>query len=154
MSRLWGGSPSPEDQFASEVIILADQILGVTVKRAGGFAVRIEWADGPPVTMNLQNIYAEAQQLDGDARAERLRRAVLAMRPQPRPATWRDAVPLLRPAVRTASWANAVMTAPGSGKPAKVPFGRPLVPFVKVLCAIDSEHAITFATGADLTAWG
>jgi hypothetical protein len=56
--------------------------------------------------MNLQNIYVEAQQLGGDARAEWLRRAVLAMAPRPRPASWRDAAPLLMPAVRTA-WRSA-----------------------------------------------
>src|SRR5262249_61193520 len=91
----------------------------------------------------------------GDARAERLHRAVLAMVPQPRPAKWRDAAPLLMPAVRTASWANAMITTTaGAREPAAVPFGRPLVPFVKVLCAIDSEHSMTFATAADLAAWG
>jgi hypothetical protein len=59
------------------------------------------------------------------------------------------------PAVRTATWANAKITTPaGTGEPAAVPFGRPLVPFVKVLCAVDSEHSMTFATGADLAAWG
>jgi hypothetical protein len=103
--------------------------------------------------MNLQNIYVEAQQLGGDARAERLRRAVLAMVPRPRPASWRDAAPLLMPAVRTATWANAVITTAGTGEPAGAPFGRPLVPFVKVLCAIDCEHSMTFATSADLAAW-
>lgn len=35
-----------------------------------------------------------------------------------------------------------------------VPFGKPLAPFVKVLCAIDSEHSMAFASAADLTAWG
>jgi hypothetical protein len=40
------------------------------------------------------------------------------------------------------------------GALAQVPFGKPLVPFVKVLCAIDSEHSMTFATAADLARWG
>ena len=152
MSWLRGGS-SPEDKFANEVIALLRGILGLKATRLDGFALRIERPDGP-VTMNLQNIYAEARQLDADARAERLRRAVLAMAPQPRPTTWDDAAPLLLPAVRTSSWANAATAAKGEGGLAAVPFGSPLVPFVKVLCAIDFEHSMSFATAADLSAWG
>ena len=49
------------------------EILGLKAKRVDGFALRVERSDKSPLTMNLQNIYAEAQQLDGDARAERLR---------------------------------------------------------------------------------
>jgi hypothetical protein len=153
MSWLRGAS-SPEDQFASEVIALVREILGLKAERLDGFALRIERPDGQPVTMNLQNVYAEAQQLDGAARAERLCRAVLAVVPPPRPASWRDAAPLLMPAVRTASWANAMTGPARAGAPAGVPFGQPLVPFVKVLCAIDAEHSMSFATAADLAAWG
>lgn len=152
MPRLPGAS-SPEDEFASEVIILVRGTLGLKATPLDGFALRIEWPNGP-LTMNLQNIYAEVQQLDGDARAERLRRAVLAMAPQSRPAKWHDAAPLLLPAVRTASWANAVTGATGDPGLATVPFGKPLMPFVKVLCAIDSEHSMSFATTVDLAAWG
>jgi hypothetical protein len=153
MAWLRGTSSSPEDQFAGEVIGLVRGILGLRAERLDGFALRVEQPDGPPVTMNLHNVYSETQGLDGDARAERLRRAVLALVPQPRPATWRDAAPRLMPAVRTASWANELSSI-GAGEPAAGPFGRPLAPFVKLLCAIDSEHAIAFATGADLTKWG
>ena len=53
-----------------------------------------------------------------------LRRAVLAMAPQPRPANWRDAAPLLMPAVCTASWANAMTGTLREGGPAAVPFGN------------------------------
>jgi hypothetical protein len=136
------------------MIALVRGLLGLKAKRLDGFALRIDRPGVPPVTMNLQNIYLEAQQLDGDARAQRLRRAMLAMVPQPRPASWRDAAPLLMPAVRAASWANAVISNARDGASAAVPFGRPLVPFVKVMCAIDSEHSMTFATVADLAAWG
>jgi hypothetical protein len=118
------------------------------------FALRIERPDGPPVTMNLHNISADAQQVEGDARAERLRRAVLAAVPRPRPASWRDAGPLLMPAVRAASWANSMISTARPGAFSAVPFGKPLAPFVKVLCAIDSEHSMALATTADLTAWG
>src|SRR5690349_18400787 len=143
MSWLRGPS-SPEDKFANEVIALLRAILGLKATRLDGFALRIERPDGP-VTMNLQNIYAEARQLDGDARAERLRRAVLAMAPQPRPVTWEAAASLLLPAVRTSSWANAATAAKQDGGLAALPFGTPLVPFVKVLCAIDFEHSMSFA---------
>ena len=136
-----------------EVIALVREILGLKAERLDGFALRVERPDGQPVTMNLPNVYAEAQQLDGAARAERLRRAVLAVVPQPRPASWRDAAPLLMPAVRTASWADAMTGPARAGVPAEVPFGQPLVPFVKVLCAIDAEHSMTFATAADLATW-
>lgn len=144
-------SSSPEDQFASEVIALVDEILGLEAERVDDFALRIDRPEGGPVTMNLHNIYAEVRQLDGDARTERLRKAVLAMLPPDRPGTWEDAVPQLLPAVRTASWANATTGAARTEPPA--PFGRPLVPFVKVLCAIDSEHSIAFAGVDDLSAW-
>lgn len=63
--------------------------LGLKATRVDGFALLIGHPDGRTVTMNLQNIYVEAQQVDGDARAGRLRRAVLAMAPPPRPAHWR-----------------------------------------------------------------
>jgi hypothetical protein len=76
------------------------------------------------------------------------------MVPQPTPADWREAAPRLLPAVRTASWASALVRPSGAGASAAVPFGRPLAPFVKVLCAIDSEHSISFATAADLARWG
>lgn len=145
-------SPSPEDQFASEVIALVENILGLEAERVDDFALRIDRPEGGPVTMNLHNIYAEARRLDGEARAERLRKAVLAMMPPDRPASWDDAAPQLLPAVRTASWAYAAVGDGRAETPA--PFGRPLVPFVKVLCAIDSEHSIAFAGGDDLATWG
>jgi hypothetical protein len=154
MPRLRGSSSAPEDPFAQEVVALVRAILGLKAERLADFAVQIERPDGPPVIMNLHNIYAEAQEVEGDARAERLRRAVLAMVPPPRPATWPDAVPRLMPAVRSASWANAGLSVVPPGRPARGPFGRPLVPFIKVLCAIDFEHGMTYATGADLAAWG
>jgi hypothetical protein len=86
---------SPEDQFAGDVIAVVRGILGLKAKRVDGFALLIERPEGPPVTMNLHNIYAEARALAGEARAERLRRAVLAMVPRPRPADWADAAPFL-----------------------------------------------------------
>src|SRR5262249_1656335 len=119
MPWLRGAGSSPEDRFACEVIALVRAILGLQARKVDDFALLIERPGGPPGTMNLQNIYVEAQQLDGDARAERLRRAVLAMVPRPRPATWRAAAPLLMPAVRTATWANAMITTPdGTAEPA------------------------------------
>jgi hypothetical protein len=154
MPRLWGAPSSPEERFAGEIIALVGGILGLKARQLDGFSLQIERPDGPPVTMNLHNIYAETQQLDGNARTERLRRAVLAMGPQPRPVNWRDAAARLLPAVRSASWANAATGPSAAGNSAALPFGRPLVPFVKVLCAIDSAHSIGFATAADLAAWG
>ncbi|MBO0803465.1 MAG: hypothetical protein J2P25_10390 [Nocardiopsaceae bacterium] len=147
-------SPSPEDQFAREVIALAREIGGPKVRRLDGFALRIEWPGGGPVTMNLQNIYAEARQLDGDERAEYLRRAVLGMAPHDRPAEWNVAAPLLLPAVRSVSWSNAASVGAEPGASAPIPFGKPLAPFIKVACAIDFEHSMTFATPEDLAAWG
>ena len=154
MSWLRGASPSPEDLFAREVIALVREILRLKAKRVDDLALRIERPDGPPVTMNLRNIYLEAQQVEGDARARRLRRAVLAAVPPARPASWRDAAPLLMPAVRTASWANPLISTAEAGALTAVPFGKPLAPFVKVMCAIDSEHSMAFATAADLSEWG
>src|SRR6266849_10466234 len=113
MPWLRGVASSPEDRFASEVIALVRGILGLKAKKLDDFALLVERPGGPRVTMNLQNLYVEAQQLDGGARAERLDRAVLAMVPQPRPASWRDAAPLLMPAVRAATWANAMSLSRG-----------------------------------------
>jgi len=149
-----GASARHEDQFANEVIALVRAVLGLKAKRLADFALLIERPDGAAVTMYLHTLYLEAQQLEGDARAERLRRAVLASVPEPRPANWRDAAPLLMPAVRTASWVNSMTSTAEAGALAAVPFGKPLAPFVKVLCAIDSEHSMSFATAADLAAWG
>jgi hypothetical protein len=154
MSWLRGASARPEDQFANEVIALVRAVLGLKAKRLADFALLIERPDGAAVTMYLHTLYLEAQQLEGDARAERLRRAVLASVPEPRPANWRDAAPLLMPAVRTASWVNSMTSTAEAGALAAVPFGKPLAPFVKVLCAIDSEHSMSLATAADLARWG
>ncbi|MBO0838152.1 MAG: hypothetical protein J2P28_21915 [Actinobacteria bacterium] len=140
-----GASSSPQDQFATEVIALVRGILGLKAKRLDDFALRIEGADGSRTIMNLHNIYADTRELEGDARAERLRRAVLGMVHPPSPADWREAAQLLMPAVRASSWTNAL---------ADAAFGKPLVPFVKVLCAIDFEHSMGFATVDDLAAWG
>jgi len=149
------GARSPEDEFADEVAALARDLLGAKVTPCGEFSLLLELPGGAAVTMNLHNVFAEASQLDTDGRAERLRRAVLGMMPSPRPATWKEAAGRLLPAVRAASWANAmVLPAEAGGGPLRPPFGRPLVPFVKVLCAIDSEHSIAFATDGDLAAWG
>ncbi len=154
MRWLRGASPSAEAQFANEFIGLVRAVLGVKAVRRDGFALLVEFPDSTAVTINLANIYAEAQQLEGDARARLLSRVVLAMVPCTGPATWRDAAPRLMPAVRTAGGANALITIPGGGGDPEVPFGRPLVPFAKVLCAIDSEHSIAFATCGDLASWG
>lgn len=149
-----GSAPSPEERFASEIISLVHEILGLKAKQLDDFALLIDHPGSPPVTMNLQNVYLEAQQLRGQARTERLRRAVLAILPQPHPASWHDAAPLLMPAVRTPSWANATASMTLARPPARVPFGKPLAPFVKLLCAIDFEHSMSFATSADLSTWG
>src|SRR5690242_17604261 len=98
------GPKSPEDLFAEEMIRLVHDLLGVKAVRQPDFALKIESPNRDPVTMYLANVYAEAQQLTGEARADRLRIAVLAMKPQPRPATWDEAKSKLLPAIRTASF--------------------------------------------------
>jgi hypothetical protein len=145
---------SPEDQFADEVIGLVRELLGLTATRLDGFALQIDQPGGLPIVMNLQNVYAEDRPVDAAARARRLRTAVMAMVPSLRPATWATAAPRLLPAVRAASWVAASSgqtSAPGRSVRT---FARPLVPFVSVICAIDSEHAMTFATDDDLRSWG
>jgi len=137
---------SPEDKFADEVAGLIQSLLGVKPKRVADFALEIDRGADPPITMNLHNVFAETRNISGDERAARLRTAVLGMVPPPRPATWLDAAPKLLPAVRAASWVGA------GGLVGLIRV--PLAPFVSVLCAIDSEHAMTFATESDLHAWG
>lgn len=147
------GRPSAEDAFASEIVALIHEIHGLKASPADGFALRIELPDGP-VIMNLRTWYTHAQRLAGPARARQLRRAVLGGVPQPRPATWPEAAPRLLPAVRPSSWVNGLSAQMGDAGPDAGPFTRPLVPFLSVLCAIDSAHSIEFATAADLATWG
>lgn len=137
---------SPEDMFADEVAGLIQSLLGVKPKRLADFALEIDRVGDSPITMNLHNVFAETHNISGDERAARLRTAVLGMVPPPRPTTWLDAAPKLLPAVRAASWVAA------GGLEGLIRL--PLAPFVGVLCAIDSEHAMTFATESDLQAWG
>src|SRR5215467_1495628 len=101
------GAGSPRDEFADEVIGLIQDLLGLRATRLGDFALQIGRPDGPPVVMNLQNVYAEAQVLEGDTRARHLRTSILAMYPTPRPTTWNEVVPRLLPAVRAVSWLAA-----------------------------------------------
>ncbi|HYK70872.1 MAG TPA: hypothetical protein VEV45_23230 [Streptosporangiaceae bacterium] len=144
---------SPEDEFADEVIGLVQDLLGLKATKLDNFALQIARPGGTPIQMNLHNVYIEARSVGGDERAQRLRTAILAMVPSTRPATWTDAAPRLLPAVRAASWvAASFSSAPVTGRSA-MPFARPLVPFVSIMCAIDSEHAMTFATDTDLAAW-
>jgi len=136
---------SPEDQFADEIVALA-QGAGFKAERMDGFRIRLQHAGGSPVIMNLGNIFVEARQLTGEARATRLRTAVLAMSPPPRPASWNEAAPKLMPAVRTVAWLSGPDTAP--------PINRPLLPFLRSMCAIDAGHAMTYVTDKDLAKWG
>ena len=128
------------------MIRLVREVLGVKAERLADFALSIPRHGGAPATMNLHNIYLEAEKLESDARVARLRIAVLAMQPGPRPATWEEAESRLFPALRSASWAAA---AGGPG-----PVRRAWAPFVRLTYAIDSEHGMTFANDGDLEAWG
>lgn len=139
-------STSPGDRFADEMKALAQNLAGFKAERIDGFRLRLELPDGRAIVMNLGNIYLEAQQLSGEARAERLRTAVLAMSPPPRPDTWDEAAPKLMPAVRSVSW----LTAP----PGPKPISKSFLPFLRLMCAIDSEHALSYVTGDDLRKWG
>src|SRR5580692_1772310 len=153
MSWLRRTARTPEGEFADEVIVLVHDLLGLKARKTHDFALRIELPGGTPTLMNLHTIYAEARALDPVARARRLRTAVLAMADKPRPATWDDAAQLLLPAVRAVSWVTASAgQSPARGQSRS--FARPLAPFVSVMCVIDSEHAMTYATSADLAAWG
>lgn len=143
---------TPQDAFAAEMTRLIRQLLPVRSVEAGpGFSLAITFTDGTGTTMFLDNFFAEAAQRTGDDRNERLRRAVLAMRPAPRPSTWAEARDRLFPAVRAISW--AVATAGGSG-PDKQPLYRPFLPFLALLTAVDDQYAMSFVSSADLEAWG
>jgi hypothetical protein len=147
MSWLFGRrSTSPEDKFADEMVLLAKSLAGFKAERIDGFRLRLELPGGSPIIMNLGNIYLEAQQLAGEARAARLRTAVLAMAPPPRPETWDEAAPKLMPAVRSVSWLNA--------PPGPKPISKSFLPFLHLMCAIDSEHALSYVTDDDLDKWG
>lgn len=147
MSWLLGRrSTSPEDKFADEMVLLAHSLAGFNAERIDGFRLRLELPGRSPIIMNLGNIYLEAQQLTGEARAARLRTAVLAMAPPPRPETWDEAAPKLMPAVRSVSWLM--------GPPGPKPISRSFLPFLRLMCAIDSEHALSYVTDDDLHKWG
>ena len=148
MSWLFGrkGSKSPEDQFADEMAALGESVMGFKVTRTEGFALHLEREGNNPIVMNLGNIFAETQKLHGAERQARLRNAVLAMVPPPRPETWDEAAPKLMPAVRAVSWLSA------SGS--MTPVNRTFMPFLRLLCAIDGEHALTYVTDEDIGNWG
>jgi len=147
MSWLFGKrSLSPEDKFADEMKVLAQSMAGFKAERIDGFRLRLEPPGGSPIVMNLRNIFLEAQQLTGEARAARLRTAVLAMAPPPRPETWDQAAPKLMPAVRSVSWLAAT--------PGPKPINKSLLPFLHLMCAVDSEHALSYVTHDDLDKWG
>lgn len=139
-------SMSPEDRFADEMMALAQSLAGFKAERIDGFRLRLELPDGRAIVMNLGNIYLEAQKLTGEERAARLRTAVLAMAPPPRPETWAEAAPKLMPAVRSVSWLT--------GPPGPRPISRTFLPFLRLMCAIDSEHALSYVTDDDLSKWG
>jgi len=127
------------------MVLLARSLAGFKAERIDGFRLQLELPGRSPIIMNLGNIYLEAQQLSGEARVARLRTAVLAMAPPPRPETWDEAAPKLMPAVRSLSW----LTAPLGPKP----ISKPFLPFLRLMCAIDSEYALSYVTDDDLHKW-
>lgn len=137
---------SPEKLFAEEVIDLVRVLLGVEARELPGFALAIPQPGSTSMTMNLHNIYIETQALVGEDRASRLRTAVLAMVPVPRPDTWKAAAPLLLPAIRPTSWAAA-----GGANTALC---KRIAPFVVQMLVLDSEHSMTYVTDDDLSRWG
>ncbi|HET7486368.1 MAG TPA: hypothetical protein VFJ85_00465 [Acidimicrobiales bacterium] len=139
----------PEDAFADEVAELITDLLPVTsVERGPEFTLSVSFEDGRTSSVFLGMIYAEAMSLEGHEREERVRRAVLAMAPAPRPATWADAEGRLLPAVRGMSWAAAA----GGGE--AQPLWRPFLPFLVLLAAIDADHGMSFVMPSDLRGWG
>ena len=139
---------SVEEQFSDEVIVLCRELLGARAKRRSDFALEIARPDGRAITMNLQNVFLEAQSSSGEERAMRLRTAVLAMAPQPRPATWDVAASKLLPAVRAVSWKAAASAASSVQA-----LHRPFLPYLDLMYAIDFENAMTYVTESDLRAW-
>ena len=148
MSWLSRWARSPEDRFADEMAKLTRNLLGVRVRRRDDFALDIG-DDEAPRTMFLHNVYQEAGRLEGEERARLLRTSVLALAAPIRPTSWDEAAPLLLPAVRAVGWAAAP-----AGIGAHPLVRRGLVPFVSLVCAVDSEHAMSFVTEPDLPLWG
>ncbi|MEY2452862.1 MAG: hypothetical protein QOD92_2436 [Acidimicrobiaceae bacterium] len=144
------GKRTPEDAFADEVSRLVTQLLPVQkVERGDDFSLKLTIrGKTEPTHMFLQNIFVEASRLEGAARDERLRIAVLAMTPSDRPKTWAEAQPRLMPSLRAASWAAAT-TIMG-----KSPFRREFAPFVELMVAVDDEHSMSFVTDDDIREWG
>jgi hypothetical protein len=146
MGLLRRNRKTPEDEFAAEVAALVAQVAGVKATIGADFSLSVPRPGSKPATMFLQNIYAEADRLEGQARTDMLVRAARGITsPQVRPTTWTVAAPALRPAVRAVSWAAA-------GSSAGV-VRRALVPFVQAMVAIDFPDSMTYVTDADLTAW-
>ena len=143
------GRRTPEDAFADEVARLVATMLAVKkVERGEEFSLKFTIEGrSEPTWMFLQNIYAEARGLNGAVRAERLRRAVLAMSPADRPTTWADARPRLMPALRAVSWAAS------SARMGAAPLRREFVPFVELMVAVDDEYGMSFVTADDLEKW-
>ncbi len=106
-----------------------------------GYAAPSLWRDADDVSQVTPSLLC----LSAGRPTAQLSAPVLAMAPQPRPSTWDEASPRLLPADRSASWVALGGLLGG--------LRRPIAPFVSLLCAIDSGHAMTFATESDLKAW-
>ncbi len=137
---------TPQDEFAAEMAALVRKLLGVKAEIRSDFSLSFLSAGGKPVTMNLDNIYAEARRREGDDRVQVMRRSIRGVAAaKARPQTWDEAAPMLLPAVRAASWAAAAAPA-GAVR-------RSFLPFVQLLTAIDFPDSMSFVTSDDLRTW-
>ncbi|MDQ1464385.1 MAG: hypothetical protein QOC73_1326 [Actinomycetota bacterium] len=136
---------SPEDRFAADVAKQVRSLLGATVEQRDDFALEVVIAGHSPRTFLLHNIWHETQGIAEAERSERIRTAILALNGPPRPETWDDAQRALLPALRVTSWISAA-----EGNAASEHF----LPLLDLLVAIDTEHAMSFVTAADLERWG
>ena len=127
---------------------LIDELLPVmSVEAAEDFTLKLTFPSGATTTMFLGTIFAEVRKLEGPARSERIRRAVLASAPAARPSTWPDAAGRILPAVRAMSWVAAAGGTEGQ------PMWRPLAPFLVAVTAINNEYGMSFVTEADRRRW-
>jgi hypothetical protein len=137
---------TPENAFAQEMIALIRAELGREAKAVPGFALEVPRPEGGPIRMQLHNVFLEAKGSEPKARRSRLRTAVLNLQKTARPRTWDEARGRVLPVLRPASWVAATAQA-------DLPT-RAWGPFIKLLCAIDSEHGMSFVNRGDQTAWG
>ena len=142
--------PTPQELFLAEVEAVFRQIPSVTaVRRKPEDFALIVTRGGQDMTTFLGNVFSDSRDLSPEARAERVRRFAATLETPPASELdWEDARDHLIPVLRASTF--FIGLPPG----AQPPLHRAFAPFLIEAVAIDSDHAIQYATGSHVEKWG